>query len=93
MAMNMKVSRRTKIYAKAAVSDLYTMYFQHVMKENDDTQFLKEPHKEFYDLISKGIFEMIPNSIVPEGETIFPAVRAMNQKWRLLPREIYKYKA
>ena len=44
MAINVKISRRTKIYAKSAVSDPDNIYFQHAMKENDDTQFLKEPH-------------------------------------------------
>ena len=53
MVMNMIVSRRTKIYAKSEVSDPDTMYFYQEMKANDATQFLKEGHKEFVDLISK----------------------------------------
>ena len=80
MAMNMRISRRTKVYAKAAVYDPDTMYFHQAMKENDARQFLKEAHKEFADLLSKGNYELIPCSIVPEGETLFRAVWATKQK-------------
>ena len=55
MAINMRLSRRTEIYAKEAVSDTNTMYFHQAMKENGVTPFLKTTHKEFVDLISMGI--------------------------------------
>ena len=74
MATNTVISRRTNIYAKAAVSDPDTMYFQQAMEENDSTQFLKAAYKEFVDLLSKVTFELIPLIIVPQGETILPAV-------------------
>ena len=72
MATNMRISRRTEIYAKKAVSDPDTMYFHQAMKENDATQFLKSAHKIISDLLSKGVFELIPHSIVTEGETFSP---------------------
>ena len=54
MAMNMRIYRRTKIYAKEEVSNPDTIYFHQAMKENDATQFLKAAHKEFEDFLSKG---------------------------------------
>ena len=59
MAMNKRMSIRTEIYCKAAVSDPDNMYFHQVMKENDATQFLKAAHKELLDLLSKGILELM----------------------------------
>ena len=72
--MNTIPSRRSSIYYKTAVSDKYTMYFHQAMKESDATQFLKTPHKEFVEFLSKGIFELITCSIVPEGGDLSPAV-------------------
>ena len=63
------------------------------MKKNYATQFLKAGHKGFTYFISKGFFELIPRIIVPEGETIFPAVWSMKKKKRLKTRDIYKYKS
>ena len=62
------------------------------MKENDATQFLKSAHKGFVDFLSEGVFELIPRSIVPEEENIFPAVCTMYQNQRVKTREIYRYK-
>ena len=76
----MRISRRTEIYAKAAVSDPYTIYFYQEMKEDDATHFLKAAHKEFADYLSKEIFELIPRSIVTEVENLFPVVWSMNWK-------------
>ena len=63
------------------MSDLDHIYFNQEMKENDATQFLKAVHKEFLDLLSKGIFELIPQIIVPEIERESPPeVWAMKRK-------------
>ena len=78
--MNIITYRRTKIYIKASVSDPYTMYFHQAMKENDATQFLKIVHKKFADLLGKGILKLILHHIVPDRETLFPAVWEMKQK-------------
>ena len=93
MATNMRIYRRTEKYSKAEVSDIDTIYFHQTAKENDATQFLKTAHKEFSDLLSKGFFELILCSIVPEVETLSPAIWAMKQIKRVHTREIYKYKA
>ena len=53
MDMIMRISRGNKIYAKAEVSEPGTLYFNQAMKENDATQFLKEDHNKFVDLLSK----------------------------------------
>ena len=44
-------------------------------------------------MISRDIFELIPHSIVTEGENIFPTVYAIEKKGQVLTRYIYKYKA
>ena len=80
MAMNNRMSIRTEIYCKAAVSDPDNMYFHQVMKENDATHFLKEDHKDFSYFLNKGTFELLTRSRVPEGETTPPTVWAMKQK-------------
>ena len=72
MVTNMRISRRTEIFSKLSVSDPDTMYFHQAMKENDAIKFLKSAHKIISDLLSKGIFELIPHSIVTEGENISP---------------------
>ena len=56
------------------------MYFHQAMNGKDATQFLKAAHKKFADLITKGIFELIPLIIVPEGKNIFTEVWDMKQK-------------
>ena len=65
MDINTRIFIRTEIYSKSEMSDTDTMYFNQATNENDDTQFLKSEHKEFSDLISKGMFEMIPCTIFP----------------------------
>ena len=77
MVTNMRISIRTEIFSKLSVSDPDTMYFHQAMKENDATQFLTAAHKKFLVLLSKVIFELITCRIVPEGETILPALWAM----------------
>ena len=93
MATNMRIHRRTRIYAKVAVSDPDTMYFNQAMKENDATQFLNATHKELAYLLSKGIFELIPCRRVQEGYALSSEVQSKKQKRRVLTREIYRYKA
>ena len=66
MAITMRIS------IQMAVSDTYTKHFHQAIKENDTTEFLKAAQKKFADLISMGIVEMIPHSIVPYGWTLFP---------------------
>ena len=52
MAMNTRIYIRTKIYAKASVSDPDTIYFYQATKKNYSTQFLKSAHKEFTEFLS-----------------------------------------
>ena len=80
MAMNMIIYRRTKIYPKGAVSDTDTIYFNQAVKGNDATQFLREAQKQFMDLLSKGIFELIPCIIFKEGGTLLPALLYTKKK-------------
>ena len=75
------------------MSDPDTMYFHQAMKDNDAAQILESVHKEFLDFLSKRIFELIPHSIVPEGETILPTVRAMKPRQKLQTMETLEYKA
>ena len=93
MAVNMRISRRNKIYANSAVSDPDTMYFRHAMNVNDTTQFLNAAHKEFSDLISKVFLGLIPRIIVTELETLLPTVWSMKQKRQVQTKNMYKYNA
>ena len=58
MAINIIISRRTEIYAKAEVSDPDNIYFHQSMKKNDTTKFLKASHKEFAYFLSKRILNL-----------------------------------
>ena len=45
MATKKYISGRTKIYSKAAVSDIYTLYFCQAMKQNDATYIFKAAYE------------------------------------------------
>ena len=45
MKINIIISRKAKLYAKAVVYDPYTMYVHQAMKKNEATQFLKTVHE------------------------------------------------
>ena len=63
------------------------------MKENGSTQFLKAAHKKVSESISKGIFDMITNNIVTEGDNPLFLLWYTKQKIWVQSSEIYKYKA
>ena len=49
-------------------------------QEDDDAHLLKAAHKEFANLVNKGIFELLPCRRVSDGETLLPIVRSIKQK-------------
>jgi len=55
----------------SAPTDPDTLYFHQAMKEPDADKFLAAANREFEDLVEKDVFEIVPASKVPEGETIF----------------------
>ena len=68
MAMTTIIPWRNRIYDKAEVYDLDTIYFHQAIKENYVTKLLKVAQKELVEFLSKGIFELVSRSRVPEGE-------------------------
>ena len=63
--MNTRISIRNRIYSKAAVSDINTMYFHQEINSDDAAQLLKAVHKDFLNFVNKGIFELVPCSRLP----------------------------
>ena len=68
--MKKMISIRTIVYTKEAVAT----------QEDDDAHLLKSAHKEFVNLVNKGIFELLPCRRVSDGETLLPIVRSIKQK-------------
>jgi hypothetical protein len=84
---------RIPLQAKSAMSDPDTMYYHQAMKQPDCKKFIQAARDEFDSLLRQGVMSIVPASSVSEGASIFPAVWAMQQKRRILTREVYKWKA
>jgi hypothetical protein len=57
-----------------ATTDPDTMYFHQVMKQADAKNFMDAAHNEFNDLLQRGVFEIVPVFLVPEGMKVFSSV-------------------
>ena len=81
------------LMAYGATNDPDTLYYHEAMKAPDRQEFLVSMEKEFNDQLKNENFEIIPRSLVPEGERILPAVWAMRRKRRTLTNEVYRHKS
>jgi hypothetical protein len=79
------------ITSMGATSDPDIMYFHQAMKQADAKNFLDAVHNEFKDLLQRGVIEIVPAFLVPEG--IISSVWSMRRKRRVRTREVHKYKA
>jgi hypothetical protein len=77
----------------AASADPDTMYYHEAMREPDKENFIKAMWKEFNDMLTRGVIEIVKKCKVPEGVKLFPAVWAMKRKRNIMTREVYKWKA
>jgi len=80
------------LFACKATSDPNTMYLHEALWQPDWKKFVKSMDKELQDQLDHGNFTVVHKSTVPEGATVLPTVRAMQQKWKQDTDEIYKYK-
>ena len=81
------------LQAYAASADPDTMYLHEALRQPDRHKFIEAMQKEVEDHISKGVWELYPESKVPEGATIVPMVWSMKRKRRIETGEPYKWKA
>jgi hypothetical protein len=83
----------TDIATLVATSDPDTLYFDQAMKKNDAAAFLEAAHKDFQNLLDRGVFEIIQLTLSQMTCDLFSSVWAMKRKRRVRTREVYKYKA
>jgi hypothetical protein len=81
------------ITSMGATTDPDTRYFHQAMRQADAKNFLDATHNEFNDLLQRGVFDIVPAFLVPEGTKIFSSVWSMRRKRKVRTREVYKYKA
>jgi hypothetical protein len=81
------------ITSMGATSDPDIMYFHQAMKQADAKNFLDAVHNEFKDLLQRGVIEIVPAFLVPEGMKVISSVWSMRRKRRVRTREVHKYKA
>ena len=79
--------------AYLAKMDNDTMYLHQALNEPDRDQFIKAVIKEVNDHISRGHWDLVPMSEIPQGEKVLDAVWAMKRKRNILTRKVYKWKA
>jgi hypothetical protein len=79
------------IYKATADPDI--MYHHQAMNEPDHHEFIKAEIKEVQDLVSRGVYVLVPKCDVPRDTKIFPSVGALCQKRDIRTGEVKKYKA
>jgi hypothetical protein len=80
------------LLAYAASTDPDIMYFQEAMREPDNLQWIKAMQEEVQSHSDNENWLLVPQSQVPEGVPVLPAVCAMRRTRKISTREVYKWK-